>query len=284
VLLYWFRTPPYVKVGRAALDEETIRVLEDTHPQVDFDWPRILASRPQPSEAPPEENRPPRRRRGEGPRPLAARRESPIPEPTRTIEPDVAVITGEEEMTGRGEDIPAVEPERVEVDEPPAPARKFVRVFDASPAESASAVEPSAHPEVPKSGRLSEPSASERALGSEQLERLRGRYAAAMARIARRVSDPVLADRLRSVAERANPDAWVTDDEVKEGLARLNEVYADLTPFIGRRRRRRGSGRAGSHPDATVNLAQSDLHDQPPPGEEDLPSDDDVPEASDSED
>ncbi len=41
-LLYWFRTPPNVRVGRAAIDEDAIRQLEDTHPEVTFDWPRIL--------------------------------------------------------------------------------------------------------------------------------------------------------------------------------------------------------------------------------------------------
>jgi hypothetical protein len=282
MLLYWFRTPPYVKVGRAALDEETIRVLEDTHPQVEFDWPRILASRPQPSEPAPEDNRPPRRRRGDGPRPSPARREAPAPEPTRTIEPDLAAVAAEEDIPARDAEIQACEPQRRELDEPPAPGRKFVRVFDA-PAVPATAVDPSALAESPKSGRLSEPSASERALGSEQVERLRGRYAAAMARIARRVSDPVLAERLRSVAERANPDAWVTDDDVKEGLTRLNEVYADLVPFVGRRRRRRGSGRAEFSADAIINPAQSDLNGQPPSREDDVASDDDAPEASDSE-
>jgi hypothetical protein len=41
-LLYWFRTPPNVRVGRAAIDEEAIRRLEEGHPEVTFDWPRIL--------------------------------------------------------------------------------------------------------------------------------------------------------------------------------------------------------------------------------------------------
>ena len=41
-ILYWFRTPPGVRVGRAALDEDTIRLLEDHHPDIQFDWPQIL--------------------------------------------------------------------------------------------------------------------------------------------------------------------------------------------------------------------------------------------------
>jgi len=43
-LLYWFRTPPHLKVGRAAFDDDARRLLEDGHPDVDFDWARLLES------------------------------------------------------------------------------------------------------------------------------------------------------------------------------------------------------------------------------------------------
>jgi hypothetical protein len=41
-ILYWFRTPPGVKVGRPALDEEAIRWIEEHNPDIEFDWPKIL--------------------------------------------------------------------------------------------------------------------------------------------------------------------------------------------------------------------------------------------------
>jgi hypothetical protein len=41
-ILYWFRTPPGVRVGRAPLDEETIREIEALHPGIRFDWQQIL--------------------------------------------------------------------------------------------------------------------------------------------------------------------------------------------------------------------------------------------------
>jgi hypothetical protein len=41
-ILYWFRTPPGVRVGRAALDEDAIRLIEESHPSIRFDWPQIL--------------------------------------------------------------------------------------------------------------------------------------------------------------------------------------------------------------------------------------------------
>jgi hypothetical protein len=63
-VLYWYRTAPDVLIGRPALDEEAIRTIEDQHPEIEFDWPAILALReammPE-DEASPE--RPPRRSR-----------------------------------------------------------------------------------------------------------------------------------------------------------------------------------------------------------------------------
>jgi hypothetical protein len=42
-ILYWFRTPPGVRVGRAALDESAIRFIEEHHPDIRFDWAQILS-------------------------------------------------------------------------------------------------------------------------------------------------------------------------------------------------------------------------------------------------
>jgi hypothetical protein len=54
-ILYWFRTPPGVRVGRAALDEEAIRLIEEHNPDVEFDWTRILKGQgsPEPPTAQP---------------------------------------------------------------------------------------------------------------------------------------------------------------------------------------------------------------------------------------
>ena len=43
-VLYWFRTPPGVKVGREPFDEDTRRTLEAKNPGVAFDWKKILAT------------------------------------------------------------------------------------------------------------------------------------------------------------------------------------------------------------------------------------------------
>jgi hypothetical protein len=42
-VLYWYRTAPGITLGRPPLDEEAIHTIEDNHPDIDFDWPAILA-------------------------------------------------------------------------------------------------------------------------------------------------------------------------------------------------------------------------------------------------
>ena len=41
-LIYWFRTPPNVKVGRTPLDDDTTRAIENFYPELDFDWDQML--------------------------------------------------------------------------------------------------------------------------------------------------------------------------------------------------------------------------------------------------
>jgi hypothetical protein len=80
-------------------------------------------------------------------------------------------------------------------------------------------------------------------LGSEGLARLRARYAEMMARITDRPLEEAAREELKSRAESLNPDAWVTDDEVQQGLEQYESVFEGLRSVVGhprRRRRRRG--------------------------------------------
>lgn len=47
LLLYYFRTPPFVKVGRAAIDDEAMARLEQQYPDITFEWDKILREPPQ---------------------------------------------------------------------------------------------------------------------------------------------------------------------------------------------------------------------------------------------
>ena len=68
-VLYWFRTPPDIAVGRPALDAAAIRDIEASNPDLTFDWEEILKAKPSP--APPDRGGQDRmerrsRRRGRG--------------------------------------------------------------------------------------------------------------------------------------------------------------------------------------------------------------------------
>ena len=47
-VLYWFRTPPDIAVGRPALDGQAIRDIEASNPGLTFDWDEILKAKPPP--------------------------------------------------------------------------------------------------------------------------------------------------------------------------------------------------------------------------------------------
>lgn len=43
-VLYWFRTPPGVRVGRQPFDDHVRRALEAQNPNLTFDWEKLLAT------------------------------------------------------------------------------------------------------------------------------------------------------------------------------------------------------------------------------------------------
>ena len=88
-LLYVFRTPGGVRVGRSAMEPETLRQLEARHPEIDFDWPTVLDNRQLIDSTPVEQRRPRERRRDEEAAPATAapgvsRRAESVPRSTPT--------------------------------------------------------------------------------------------------------------------------------------------------------------------------------------------------------
>ena len=43
-VLYWYRTPPGVRIGRQPFDDDVQRQLEKQNPGVTFDWPAITSA------------------------------------------------------------------------------------------------------------------------------------------------------------------------------------------------------------------------------------------------
>ena len=68
-VLYWFRSPPDIAVGRPALDAEAVRDIEASNPGLTFDWEEILKAKPPatpPDRGDPERRERRSRRRGRG--------------------------------------------------------------------------------------------------------------------------------------------------------------------------------------------------------------------------
>jgi hypothetical protein len=226
-ILYWFRTPPGVKVGRPALDEQAIRWIEEHNPDIEFDWPKILEAHPPAAPAATktsarvEDGKNRRGRRDqERPRPPQGQRPAPPPAPDAGMRASSPELAEPEPMELEPLELEPLEPEPLASD------------------ELAQAFEQLAHPEMEEAP---EPSAMpvEQNIGREQLTRLRARYAELQARITERGGDPARIDALRLQAESLNPDTWVTEEEVRQGIEAFEPKIRDLRAALGLRRRRR---------------------------------------------
>jgi len=229
-ILYWFHTPPNVRVGRAALDEAAIRSIEECNPELHFDWTRILKARAEEPSTPPDRGRE-RRQRERGGRQARARGRAGLPTPRPSPEP--ATIAG-----------PAAPPDSVLA---PAPEIAAVTTDQEVAPAGASAAEPEPSRQVERD--VERPALPpglhvEERLGPEGFSRLRGRYAELMARITERVTDPARLEELRAQAERLNPDTWITDEEARAGIEGFDAACEAIRTKLGRRRRRSRRGGA----------------------------------------
>ncbi len=191
-LLYWYRTAPGIGLGRLPLDEDAIRAIEDQHPDIDFDWPAILALAEvmTPEDEAPARGQPPAR---QGRRPRSRDQKPPQP---RSQE-----IESAEESSGRSTPVSPV-------DEPVA----------------AAIVEPAPAVEMPQpSNRLVEELAG-REIGS----RLRARHAEIIARIDDLDVDGSVKDAWFKRAEAIDPELWMTPEEVLDGVRNADAHYDKL--------------------------------------------------------
>jgi hypothetical protein len=93
-VLYWFRSPPDVKVGREPFDPGVRRALEAQNPDVDFDW-RAIVDTPIPSA---DADKWRERRRAERAAKHAAAEEESAEAATGEPEPDDAVVSPPETL------------------------------------------------------------------------------------------------------------------------------------------------------------------------------------------
>jgi hypothetical protein len=201
-----------VRVGRAAIDEEAIRLIEEHNPDVHFDWTRILKfpSQPEVSRATP----------------------VPAPRPEQPASARAHASAHAPVQAPEGPPAPAEAAQALEEPSTHAPA-------PADPISESAVLAAFEAEDEPPPAEAPRPSIAEARLGSEGLLRLRARYAEIMARISERQLDDSAREELKALAERLNPDAWVTEDEVRAGLDSYESVLATLRPLVGTPRRKR---------------------------------------------
>lgn len=196
-LLYWYRTAPGIILGRPPLDEDAIRTIEEQHPEIDFDWPAILAL----SEVmTPEDEAPARPRQSEG------RRQRPRDQPR-----DQSARRRDEAPREAAASGPAAEPDADTAD----PDRVEEMAADLA------LDEPLAVPRHVQ-GLLEE------LVGREIATRLRARYAELSARIHERHTEPADREQWMARAVPLDPDTWLTPEAVLEGVRRADPLFDSL--------------------------------------------------------
>ncbi len=198
-LLYWYRTAPGILLGRAPLDEDAIRTIEDQHPEIDFDWPAILAL----SEVMTPEDEAPAR-----PRPQEGRRQRPRDQ--------------QRDQTPRPRSQPATE--SVPAD---APDEAAEAVADEAMLEEPMFADEDAADETPVAPRHTH-GLLEELVGREIATRLRARHSELSARIHERHADALDRDLWMARAEALNPDTWLTPEAVLEGVRRADGLFDSL--------------------------------------------------------
>jgi hypothetical protein len=200
-LLYWYRTAPGIVLGRSPLDEDAIRTIEEQHPDIDFDWPAILAlsevmtpedeapaPRQQQQQRQQQQRQGKRREPRDGPR--EPRRDERVAEPAAPLdEPEAAAA---------------------------AEALDEISAIEAIDADSEPIAPVSVH------GLLEE------LVGREISTRLRARYSEIMARIHEQDADGATRDAWLKQAAPLNPDLWLTPDAILEGVRTADNLFERL--------------------------------------------------------
>ncbi len=213
-LLYWYRTAPGVMLGRAALDEDAIRTIEEQHPDIDFDWPAIIAL----SEVMTPEDEAP------APRPQQQQQQQQRKE-RKGRNRDRSRDQVRESASARSEPAELRRDDRD--DESPVAVESVERAVEQpSPLELMEPVEPL---EPAARGLVDE------LAGREIGARLRARYAEIIARIDGLELDGAAREAWLTRAEAIDPDAWESPEAVLHGVSNADAAFEKLKTELGHR-------------------------------------------------
>jgi hypothetical protein len=218
-LLYWYRTAPGIVLGRSPLDEDAIRTIEEQHPDIEFDWPAILALSEvmTPEDEAPAKPQQREQRRDRRPKDRDSR------ESASARQPRESASDRETESASAGDT------ESASARENAAELRRDDRV-DAS----SDAVGPEAEVEIaPLTEHVPSTRPSglvEQLAGREIAARLRGRYAEITMRI--RDADASVREALLKRAEALDPDRWDTPEAVLQGVSNADALFEQLRQLV----------------------------------------------------
>ena len=236
-LLYWFRTPPNVKVGRVPLDADAIRAIEASNPDLSFDWTKTLKVKGR-SPQPPKTRGRRQTAKGiptpvEAPPPSAVVVEAPPMEAVREEVAAPEVVPTQAARAEVADDIAATEGVAIAGDsEPPG--------YDIEPAPDRDEGEDEEEGEA----EWQHPVVT--LMGNEALARIRARYAEIQVRIAEKLGTPAVDEEIRARAEALNPDRWATIEAAVRGIETFEAETEAIRGVLGRRRPR--SRRGGERP------------------------------------
>ena len=195
-ILYWFRTPPHVVVGRDALDKEATKAIEASNPGLDFDWSKMRRERPKPpsrSTVMPERVKKANRRSGATP--VKARPE------VSTEKPAVLEVEAETDSATGFEVLPESEVVAPELDEIMSP------------------VQPEEHPVAVL-------------LGDQMLVKMRSVFAALDQRFQSAQLTQSLKAQLSSRIDSLNPDNWLAGEEVVLRIEQFDSEVAEIQELL----------------------------------------------------
>jgi len=195
-LLYWYRTAPGIGLGRSPLDEDAIRTIEEQHPDIDFDWPAILAL----AEV------------------MTPEDEAPPPRPQQQQQQRQGKRRGRDAAPSREPAAPREQPVVARVEEP----------ADAAGPSEGEPVEVDAELQTPIEVPPPRNFLVEELAGREIGSRLRARYAEIIARIQDLDVDGDVKDGWFKKAEAIDPELWMTPEQVLDGVRNADAQYDKL--------------------------------------------------------
>ena len=218
-MLYLFRTPPNIKVGRHPLDAEAIRAVEEHNPTVTFDWKKMLKVKGSLS--------------SESGRQLAhgvrkrSKSQSGANKAVRRQKPEVRSSAVEylKAPTGLTDEIA---PDRQDEAVDPQLLEAEAHLTDESSDEGRDEAL-----EVPGEGDSQHPVVS--LMGYNTLSRLRARYAETQARINEKAGGQRDLGSIRKQAEQLNPDRWETIEAAVTGIEQFETNAEAVRAKLGRR-------------------------------------------------